>query len=1184
MFTRQDDKVTVLASERQSEETLEIVHTDIVGPFKTQSVNGARYFITFIDDRSRWCEVYFLKKSGALEAFKMYQTQAERVTGKKIKYLQSDNGKEYCNAEMDNFLRNQGIQRRLSVVRTPQQNGVAERFNRTIVEMARCLLLQSSLSDMFWADAVATACHLRNRCPSRSINGDTPYQRWFNRDKMSLNYLRAFGSTVYVLDKNPAKGKLSDRSMKGIFVGYPRETKGYRIWLSESRKFIVARDVKFIEDNVTTILKNQKIEQLIINDYENENKPWVELITGFGNNNEIEAQAEIPEDLEDNEENEKSSGVQSSIHETPRRESREEAKEEKRGPGRPKLIKTECSCQNLRIYPPQKQQSVAVGKSVVLTCQGDELTSQPQWKDPKGNVINGANSGTRPEIYTEPMAGKQSQLLYISSITPAMAGNYTCVASYANMPLSASIVLDTFIAVTWTNANENQFATKGKDFKIMCEVTAEPAPSVIWFKEAAPITTGDRYVIHTNGLLIKNVQESDDGSYICRAVVIQTGELAERVIKLEVYTAPEMEEREPNVVIKDGESAAITCKARGHPPPKYSWIKASTRENLGSTSRYSVNELSGLLTINRVEAGDYGKYICSAVNEAGQNETEINVEVLVAPRIFQLQNTTANEKTEARLECKAKGRPEPAVSFRKLSNEMAFVIGPNDDGRITVETMTRKDGDQIETTGIITIQQVNRTDDGLYECLAVNEGGEARKNGHLTVYFKPSFDHMPKAPIWSWNAMPVNISCLAESIPNATIKWRFRGYELKESSHIRIFGSGPTSLVTVTPVSRDLYGFYECIATNILGEAAHTIELREAYPPGAVVQARQELITATSVTFSIVGPPEDAGPPIIAYTAQYKQNANYDWSFASNRTWSVNSPYVVENLTPLMTYDFRFAAVNRVGAGVWSAPLLVIMPKRSAPEQPKWREAYDPESLLYGKYADRYELKWKIPAHNGEPIDMYAVNFCPVVKVNGVWQNVSETQCGENIHKSYDAISYEIRGLRPDTRYEVRLQAHNVLGYSAPAVLYFQTALGVERSGFASSPMMSSGVIIGLALAGIFICFLLVDLLLFCFKRQGVIATICGKRAKKHKDDEAKLGSLYGWRFPLPYCSSKPRAPPSPAPLPPPVKLVPTPTDEKEPLKDTGDDAFKRNSSVEFDGRRVYATSGGPITGKNSAV
>lgn len=335
-------RLPFLASERQSEEILEIVHTDIVGPFRTQSVNGAKYFITFIDDRSRWCEVYFLKqKSGALEAFKMYQTQVERVTGKKIKYLQSDNGKEYCNAEMDTFLRNQGIQRRLSVVRTPQQNGVAERFNRTLVEMARCLLLQSNLSDMFWADAVATACHLRNRCPSRSINGDTPYQRWFNRDKMSLNYLRAFGSTVYVLDKDPAKGKLSDRSMKGIFIGYPRETKGYRIWLPESRRFIVARDVKFIEDNVTTILKDQKIKQLIVNDFENKDKPWVELITGLGNNNETETPVEITEEnLEDNEENENSSGILSSIYETPRRESREETKEERRGPGRPKLIKT----------------------------------------------------------------------------------------------------------------------------------------------------------------------------------------------------------------------------------------------------------------------------------------------------------------------------------------------------------------------------------------------------------------------------------------------------------------------------------------------------------------------------------------------------------------------------------------------------------------------------------------------------------------------------------------------------------------------------------------------------------------------------------------------------------------------------------------------------------------------------
>ncbi|RVE45195.1 hypothetical protein evm_010167 [Chilo suppressalis] len=847
-----------------------------------------------------------------------------------------------------------------------------------------------------------------------------------------------------------------------------------------------------------------------------------------------------------------------------------------------------CSSQTLRIFPDQKHQTVAVGKSVVLTCQADapdpSLVTQHQWKDPKGMVINEASSGTRPEIYTELMPTKQSQLLYISSITPAMAGNYTCEAAYTNQPLSASVLLETFVAITWTNANENQYATKGKDFKVMCEVTAEPAPSVDWFKEGTPILTGDRYVIHANGLMIKNVQESDDGTYTCRAVVIPTGELAERNIKVEVYTAPEMEERETRVEIKEGESAAITCKAKGKPPPTYAWIKASTRENLATTSRFSVNENTGLLTFDRVEAGDYGKYICSAVNKAGQNETEIEVEVLVPPRIFELFNTTAPERGEGRLECKATGRPAPRISFRKLSNSDRFLVGSNDNNRITVETSERQTGDQMQSSAVITITNLNRTDDGLYECFAENDGGEARKNGHLTVQFRPSFAHMPKAPTWSWNGQPVNISCIAESIPNATIKWKFQEFDLLESPHVRIFGSGPISYVTIIPTDRNLYGHYKCIATNTLGEAEHSTELREAFPPGIVAQVQKDVVTATSVSFNINGPAEDMGPPTLAFTCQYKENGNFDWNLAMNRTWSINSPYIIENLQPMFTYDFRFAAVNQVGVGAWGSPITISMPRRSVPEQPKWREDISSESLLHGKYADRYELRWKAPAHNGEPIDQYEVIYCPVLKVSGEWRVSAESQCQTEELKTPEMIVYEVRGLQPDTRYRMQVRAHNILGYSLPAQLYVQTALGVKTSGFAPPQLLSSSAIIGVALAGVFICLIIVDLILFCFKRQGVIATICGKRMKKHQDDEAKLGSLYGWRFPLPYCSTKPRAPPSPAPLPPPVKLVPTPTDEKEPLKDTSEDAIKRNSSVEFDGRRVYATSGGPIIGKNSAV
>lgn len=104
-------------------EPLKIVHSDVVGPYRTQAANGARYFVTFIDDCTRWGEVYFLReKSGVLAAFKLYQAMVERMTGKQIKYLQSENGREYCNAKFDQYLAlaENGIMRRLTVPYTPQ--------------------------------------------------------------------------------------------------------------------------------------------------------------------------------------------------------------------------------------------------------------------------------------------------------------------------------------------------------------------------------------------------------------------------------------------------------------------------------------------------------------------------------------------------------------------------------------------------------------------------------------------------------------------------------------------------------------------------------------------------------------------------------------------------------------------------------------------------------------------------------------------------------------------------------------------------------------------------------------------------------------------------------------------------------------------------------------------------------
>ena len=128
-------------SNRKSE-MLQLIHTDVWGPCRVTSLGGAKYYIEFIDDHSKWCEVRFLKsKAEALNATKEYVALVERQKGKEVQSIQSDNGREYVNREFDSYLKNRGIVRRLMVPHNPEQNGTAERKNRTLLETARCLLM-----------------------------------------------------------------------------------------------------------------------------------------------------------------------------------------------------------------------------------------------------------------------------------------------------------------------------------------------------------------------------------------------------------------------------------------------------------------------------------------------------------------------------------------------------------------------------------------------------------------------------------------------------------------------------------------------------------------------------------------------------------------------------------------------------------------------------------------------------------------------------------------------------------------------------------------------------------------------------------------------------------------------------------------------------------------------------------
>ncbi|UYV63661.1 hypothetical protein LAZ67_2005217, partial [Cordylochernes scorpioides] len=232
-------------TEYRATETLQLVHSDICGPLPTNSLSGKRYFITFTDDYSRYTKIYLLKgKDEAYEKIKDYVISAHTEFGKNIQTIRTDNGREYVNRQVEDFLNQSGIKHQLTVPYSPAQNGVAERKNRSLMEMTRCMLFDSGLPQSLWAEAVTTANYLHNRIPSKATD-KTPFELWTNR-KPSLKHIKRFGCKAFAYIPKIKRNKLDSKVIEGIFLGYDDRSKGYRI-LHDTDNITISRSVKFIE-------------------------------------------------------------------------------------------------------------------------------------------------------------------------------------------------------------------------------------------------------------------------------------------------------------------------------------------------------------------------------------------------------------------------------------------------------------------------------------------------------------------------------------------------------------------------------------------------------------------------------------------------------------------------------------------------------------------------------------------------------------------------------------------------------------------------------------------------------------------------------------------------------------------------------------------------------------------------
>ncbi|GAU43236.1 hypothetical protein TSUD_241260 [Trifolium subterraneum] len=221
---------------------LDVVYTDVCGPFDIVSLGGNRYFVSFVDEYNRMMSLYLIKtKDEVLTVFKKFKALVEKQAERSLKILRSDGGGEYTSHEFRDFCATQGISHEITTPYTPQHNGLCERRNRTIMDMTRCILKEKGLPNEFWGEAVTIACYVLNKSPTKILD-KVPEEIW-NGSTPSVKYLRVFGSLCYRHIPDQKRKKLDD---KLILVGY--HTAGsYKLYNPMTKKIVASRDVTIDE-------------------------------------------------------------------------------------------------------------------------------------------------------------------------------------------------------------------------------------------------------------------------------------------------------------------------------------------------------------------------------------------------------------------------------------------------------------------------------------------------------------------------------------------------------------------------------------------------------------------------------------------------------------------------------------------------------------------------------------------------------------------------------------------------------------------------------------------------------------------------------------------------------------------------------------------------------------------------
>ncbi|KAJ9546787.1 hypothetical protein OSB04_019330 [Centaurea solstitialis] len=234
-------------TESSCQSPLEMIHMDLCGPMRIQSISGKKYILVMVDEYSRYTWLEFLRmKYEAPELIIKFIKRIQVLLQLPVRKIRSDNGTEFKNATLDAYLTSVGISHNFSGAYTPQQNGVVERRNRTLVEAARTMLAYSGLPLTFWAEAVSTACFTQNRTIITKRFKKTPYHI-INRRVPNVKFFHVFGCRCYILNNRDNLGKFDKKADEGFFLGYSLTSKTFRVYNKRTKMVMETVYVTFDE-------------------------------------------------------------------------------------------------------------------------------------------------------------------------------------------------------------------------------------------------------------------------------------------------------------------------------------------------------------------------------------------------------------------------------------------------------------------------------------------------------------------------------------------------------------------------------------------------------------------------------------------------------------------------------------------------------------------------------------------------------------------------------------------------------------------------------------------------------------------------------------------------------------------------------------------------------------------------